>query len=204
MILPVPRPDSLDGSGGRAEAELVRVLRAIQDRGAIGRGPIEDAVDHARDFVRALPWPEPGAPMSLAVVDLGSGGGLPGLVVAHDRADLRVTLVERRAKRADLLSYGVRSLGLGDRTEVMCADVAALIRAQPSSFDLVTARAFAAPQVVFEVASALLRPGGWILLSEPPDDAPRWTGGQLDGFGLVDDGRHGRVRRLHRRPPDQA
>ena len=38
-----------------------------------------------------------------AVLDIGSGGGLPGLVIAHDRPDVHVTLIDRREKRTDLL-----------------------------------------------------------------------------------------------------
>ena len=70
------------------------------------------AVAHADRFVRALPAD------ATSVVDLGSGGGLPGLVVAHRRRDLRVTLIERRAKRVDLLRYGIRVLELSATTDV--------------------------------------------------------------------------------------
>lgn len=180
------------------DGELVRVLSAIQARGAIGRGPITDAIDHARDFVRALPWSMSVEPLGRLAVDLGSGGGLPGLVVAFDRPDVHLTLVERRAKRADLLMYGVRSLGLGERVDVVCDDVTRLMDERPGAFDLVTARSFAAPQRVFEVASVLLATGGWLIVSEPPDDGPRWTDDELRELDLVDDGRHGRVRRLRR------
>jgi len=120
-------------------------------------------------------------------------------VIAHDRPDVHLTLVERRAKRADLLSYGARSLEVRDRVDVVCGDVDSLMEAQSNTFDFVTARSFAAPRRVFEVASVLLAPGGWLVVSEPPDHAARWTDADTRAVGLIDDGRHGRVRRLRRR-----
>ena len=57
------------------------------------------AVAHADAFAAALP-------SSAAVVDLGSGGGLPGLVIAVRRPDLRLTLVERRAHAAPISFAG--------------------------------------------------------------------------------------------------
>ena len=200
MTIPPLTQASAGGPGGADDRELVRVLSAIQARGAIGSGSVIDAIDHAREFIRALPWgPSVEGPRRVGV-DLGSGGGLPGLVIAHDRPDIHLTLVERRAKRADLLSYGARSLEVLDRVDVVCGDVETLMELQPNTFDLVTARSFAAPRRVFEVASVLLSPGGWLVVSEPPVAEPRWTDADVHALGLTDEGRHGRVRRLHRNP----
>ena len=44
------------------------------------------------------------------MLDIGSGGGLPGLVIAHDRPDVHVTLIDRREKRTDLLQRQVTRL----------------------------------------------------------------------------------------------
>ena len=82
---------------------LRHVLTEIQRRGAIGRVSIDEAIAHADEYVAALPDDLHGGEL----VDLGSGGGLPGLVIVARRPDLRVTLVERRDKRADLLRFGV-------------------------------------------------------------------------------------------------
>jgi 16S rRNA (guanine527-N7)-methyltransferase len=46
------------------------------------------------------------------LVDVGSGGGLPGLPAALYRPDLRVVLVEPRAKRASFLRHAAHELGL--------------------------------------------------------------------------------------------
>jgi 16S rRNA (guanine527-N7)-methyltransferase len=46
------------------------------------------------------------------VIDIGSGAGLPGIVLASARPDLTLTLVEPREKRAAFLRHVVRALGL--------------------------------------------------------------------------------------------
>ncbi|MCU1360177.1 MAG: rsmG, partial [Ilumatobacteraceae bacterium] len=95
-----------------ADDDLIRVLSEIQRRGAIGRTSLPDAIEHSDKFVALVPTD------ARSLVDLGSGGGLPGLVVADRRRDLRVVLIERRAKRVDLLRFGVRALGLADSVTV--------------------------------------------------------------------------------------
>ncbi|MEO7371848.1 MAG: RsmG family class I SAM-dependent methyltransferase, partial [Ilumatobacteraceae bacterium] len=92
------------------DASLIAALAVIQARGAIGERSLAEAVAHADRFVDLIPE----GPHSL--VDLGSGGGLPALVVAWRRADLLVTMIERRASRADLLRRAVIAMGLVGRT----------------------------------------------------------------------------------------
>lgn len=193
------------------DAALTRVLSEIQRRGAIGRGPIDAAIAHARRFVAALPEPVPG--VDVIAVDLGSGGGLPGLVIAVDRPDVRLMLIERREKRADLLRYGVRALDLLDRVEVVAADVETVITSHSrqlgrgsvdpgsvvrGSVDVVTARSFAPPLAVLGVAGRLLRPGGTCIISDPPDGRDRWTSSDLAALSFDDDERHDGVHRFRR------
>lgn len=187
--------------------DLVHVLSEIQRRGAIGRTPIVDAVAHADRFVAALPPTMPDAP-TRRLVDLGSGGGLPGLVIAARRRDLAVTLIERRSKRADLLRYGVRALGLADSVTVVDGDTAGFTRAlrdapdpDDRAVDVVTARSYGPPLVVLADAAHLLRPGGVVLISEPPASATaRWTPAELDELGVIDDGALDGIRRFHVEP----
>jgi 16S rRNA (guanine527-N7)-methyltransferase len=193
------------------DAALTRVLSEIQRRGAIGRGPIDAAIAHARRFVAVLPEPVSG--VDVITVDLGSGGGLPGLVIAVDRPDVRLMLIERREKRADLLRYGVRALDLTDRVEVVAADVETVITSHShqldrgsvvrgsvvrGSVDVVTARSFAPPLAVLGVAGRLLRPGGTCIISDPPDGRDRWTSSDLAALSFDDDERHDGVHRFRR------
>jgi 16S rRNA (guanine527-N7)-methyltransferase len=168
---------------------LVAVLTAIQARGAIGATSIERAIEHAEHYVRRLP-----ADVA-RVADLGSGGGLPGLVIADRRPDLHVTLIERRNSRADMLRRAVLALQMGERVTVLADDVEVLIRTSPAAFDVVTARSFAAPSIAARCAAALLRSGGLLIVSEPPiDDPDRWPPSLLAALGLVDQGRDQVVR----------
>jgi 16S rRNA (guanine527-N7)-methyltransferase len=79
-------------------------------------------------------------PQGVGVADLGSGAGLPGLVLALARPDLRVTLIEPMARRVAFLTEAVESLRLDGVTVVRG-------RAEewsgPERFDVVTARALA-------------------------------------------------------------
>ncbi|GAA1584400.1 16S rRNA (guanine(527)-N(7))-methyltransferase RsmG [Actinoplanes couchii] len=79
-------------------------------------------------------------PQGASVIDVGSGAGLPGLVLAITRPDLTVTLVEPLARRTVFLDEAVASLGLGNVT---------VVRGRAEEVDLpfadvVTARAVAA------------------------------------------------------------
>ncbi|MGB8860894.1 MAG: RsmG family class I SAM-dependent methyltransferase [Ilumatobacteraceae bacterium] len=177
------------------DTALLAALRAIQARGAIGEASLHQAIVHAEQFVAVLP------PQVRTLVDLGSGGGLPGLVIAMRCHSLQVTLVERRHSRADLLSRAVRALELGERVNVVADDVSVLARRLPHSFDAVTARSFAAPSITAHWAGVLLRVGGTLIVSEPPhDDAERWPASVLTTAGLADQGRELGVRRFIRLP----
>lgn len=72
-------------------------------------------------------------------LDLGTGAGFPGLVVAvlHDGP---VTLVEERRLRVDFLHRAVQILGIGGRTEILGMKVE---RVEARPFDVISARAFA-------------------------------------------------------------
>ncbi len=173
---------------------LHRVLSEIQRRGGIGRVVIDDAIAHAELFVTALPDEMNGG----RLVDLGSGGGLPGLVIAASRPDLVVTLVERRDKRADLLRFGVRGLDAMARVRVVSGDVHTVVRREAGEFDVVTARSFGPVSEVLQLAEMLLRPGGCLIVSEPPPGSDRLPDGAVSVM-MVDDGRvDGRAGAVHR------
>lgn len=177
-----------------SEPPLVEVLRTIQARGAIGSSPIEEAIVHAGRFASRVP------PEARRVADLGSGGGLPGLVVASKCPWVEVLLVERRMTRADLLRRAVVALGLSDRVHVHAGDVREVALAAPHSFDVVTSRSFGPPAVTARWAAELLISGGVLLVSEPPTEATdRWSAALLERCGLVDHGRDQGIRRLARR-----
>ncbi len=177
--------------------ELVReTLRLAQRLGFFGPGDLEPALSHADHFVQAIPV---GAQL---VTDLGSGGGLPGLVIAAARAELSVRLVERRQTRADFLERAVGRLQMADRVSVLTVDVTALLfdSDHASRSDVVTARGFAHPAVLAPLAASLVRPGGLIVVSDPPGGAGhrRWLDLPLADWSLKFAGTDGVVSVLRR------
>ncbi|HBU75768.1 MAG: hypothetical protein CL447_02150 [Acidimicrobiaceae bacterium] len=151
---------------------LLSVLQLAKDAGVIGRTDLVEEISRARVFVAGLST----YPSDIAVLDIGSGGGLPGLVIAHDRPDVHVTLIDRREKRTDLLqrqATRLRQHQPGHPIDVMCGDVRALQGKR--TFDVITSRSFGPPEVVVETALPLLTPAGRLLVSEPPhSDGNRW------------------------------
>ena len=106
------------------------------------------------------------------MIDLGSGGGLPGLVIAVDRPDLRLTLLDARQKRTDQLRRLVGRLGLASRVEVVCDRVERFGARVTEPYDVLVARKFGPPTEVVAAARLLVRPAGLIVVSDAPDD--RW------------------------------
>ncbi len=171
---------------------LIAALATIQQRGAIGERSLPAAVEHADRFVRLVPED------CRTLIDLGSGGGLPALVIAWRRRDVAVTMVERRAARSDLLRRAVSALQLTDHVTVLTSDVDDVSAVQPRQFDVVTARSFADPATVVQAADRLLGPEGTLLVSEAPTDRTTvWTAA-LFGRELRDLGVDQGIRRVTR------
>ena len=173
--------------------DLLAVFATNRAHGSVGEQSLLDAVAHADQFVAALP------DLAHSLADLGSGGGLPALVIAFRRPDLRITMIERRTNRADQLLRSIRALGLSSRVVVVGEDVRLVASRLPHSFDVVTARSFATPAITARWASELLRPSGLLVVSEPPTkSADRWPADLLASVALDDLGVSEGVRRLQR------
>jgi 16S rRNA (guanine527-N7)-methyltransferase len=146
----------IDLDGNQAEAlllfELLLLDRAIP-LGMVARGDRTTVRKrHILDSLRAVLALEPS---DIDALDLGSGAGLPGIVVAIARPSLRVGLVEARRRRAAFLELAVERLGL--------PNVAVLARPAgrlEGVVDVCFARALAALSEAWELARHLLRPGG--------------------------------------------
>jgi len=175
------------------DTPLLTALAVIQARGAIGEGSLTDSVAHADRFVALIPAE------AHRLVDLGSGGGLPALVIAFRRPDLTITMVERRSRRADLLRRAVGALQLGERVEVVATDAEEVCSSRPRGFDVVTARSFAEPEVTARYVDRLLDDHGVGLVSEPPEDRTGvWGRALAAGVDLVDGGLEQGIRLLRR------
>jgi 16S rRNA (guanine527-N7)-methyltransferase len=163
-----------------AARTLEGVLEEGQRRGLVGPAPVEDHVRHAQQFAAALgDLPSP-------ALDLGSGGGLPGLVLAAGSSS-RWVLLDARRRSGTFLRWAVDELGLADRVEVLVARAEEVGRddAHRGAYALVTARGFGPPAVVAECAAPLLQVGGLLAVSEPPDAPDRWPAAALAPLGLA-------------------
>ena len=96
-------------------------------------------------------------PEGISVADIGSGAGLPGIVIALARPDLRITLIEPLQRRCDFLNEVAHDLGI----EVSV--IRGRAESVKGSFEVVTARAVAALPKLLNVSWHLLAPGGLFL-----------------------------------------
>jgi len=150
----------------RAQAYAELLVTGGVERGLIG--PAEAARIWDRHLINSglvaelLPAPRRGSHATDGgqVADLGSGAGLPGLVLAILRPDLRFTLVEPMARRTAFLTECVEALELSN-VEICrgrAEELAGQIRA-----DVVTSRAVAPLGRLAELSAGLSRPGGLVL-----------------------------------------
>lgn len=161
---------------------LVDVLLEAQRVGTLGSAPLSDVIERARLFLAPL------KDVSGTVVDLGSGAGVPGLVIAVDRPDLRLILVERRQARADALTRAVHALRLADRVRVVADDAtrAGLDPVLANSCDAVVSRGFGPPVTLLSTARRFLRVGGILIVTEPPTRVEgRWPAETLFSLGYT-------------------
>jgi 16S rRNA (guanine527-N7)-methyltransferase len=121
-------------------------------------------------------------------MDLGAGGGVPGLVLAALWPDTVFVYLDANRRRASFLESAVELLGWVGRVSVRCerAEIAGRKEGLRAGFDLVVARGFGPPPATAECAAPFLRLGGLLLVSEPPPDGlpaeERWP---AEGCRLV-------------------
>jgi 16S rRNA (guanine527-N7)-methyltransferase len=131
------------------------------------REPERMVTHHALDSLAVVPHLP--ARAGLAVLDVGSGGGLPGIPIAIARPDARVVLLDASTKKAAFLAQAAIELPLSN-AEAVGARVEDY---SPSrKFDVVISRAFADLATFVKLARPHLAPGGTILAMKGvrPDD----------------------------------
>ena len=130
---------------------------------------------HVVDSLSLLPW------WHGSLADVGSGAGLPGVVLAIARPASPVTLVERSERKARFLQHVIIELTLRN-VELVEADVRAPLPGSLAGrgFDTVTARAVAPPAATWRLLRGLLAPTGVALLQSGEPLAPSlFDGGEI-------------------------
>ncbi|MGI8662200.1 MAG: 16S rRNA (guanine(527)-N(7))-methyltransferase RsmG [Acidimicrobiales bacterium] len=158
------------------------MLERARGLGLLGPGPVDAHLTNAAGFAAAC------VPAPSRALDLGSGGGVPGLILALLWPMSTWVLLDAARKPCDFLQGALEELGLTARVRVWeeRAESAGRHGYLRATFDLVTARSFAPPAPTAECAAPFLRLGGVLLVSEPPAAASRWAG--VGALGLTDRG----------------
>jgi len=131
---------------------------------------------HLLDSLAVLPYVH-----GESLLDVGSGGGMPGIPLAIARPDLRVVLLDSNSKKSAFLRQAAIELELAN-IAVHCGRVEAYRPAD--AFAAITARAFADLAALVSLSRHLLQAGGhWLAMKGvcPPAEAPR-----LPARGVVD------------------
>src|ERR1700742_5063316 len=94
----------LDAGRIMIEPALLRVLERSQQMGFLGPGDVAFHVEHAMAFAEVL------GPDAERVLDLGTGGGIPGLVLLARQPGLTMTLLDANTRRCDFVRSALDDL----------------------------------------------------------------------------------------------
>lgn len=152
-LYPVPR-ETLQ----RLELFEARLIEENRRQNLIARST--EAEFWTRHLLDSAQLTEHIPPTAKTCLDVGSGAGLPGIVLAT-MTNAAYTLVEPRRLRADFLQRVAIELGLIDRVEILCAKIEKIARLQ---LDVITARAFASLSNTLKATQHLTQPRTvWLL-----------------------------------------
>ncbi len=131
-------------------------------------------IKHLIDCLSLLPF----LSQQKTLLDVGTGAGFPGLVIAIMNREKKITLIEKSAKKCAFLTEVKNQLKLA-QVNVVCGDVAVW---RAGFFDEITARAFSTPEKLIRVSAHLLSPNGeyLLMLGKKPENLARslpdaWT-----------------------------
>lgn len=142
------------------------------------RNPREMVNMHLLDALVALPYLPSGA-----VLDVGSGAGLPGIPLAITRPDQHFTLLDSNGKKIRFIKQAVITLQLAN-VDVVQSRVEDYQPAEP--FDLIVSRAFSSLEQLVRLTRHLLKPhGAWLAWKGELDDDETQAVSELVQIGEV-------------------
>lgn len=136
------------------------------------REPAQMLTQHLVDCLAVLPplRRHLGEHRAARILDVGSGGGLPGIVIAATCPSYDVTCVDTVGKKAAFIRQAAGELGLPN----LHGEHARVEQLKAAPFDLVTSRAFASLADFVRLTRQHLKPGGvWMAMKGKPPDAER-------------------------------
>jgi len=155
-----------------AFVEFLKLESASQN--LIAASTIEDIWSrHIVDSAQLLTFMDKTRP-DIKWLDLGSGAGFPGLIIAL-LTDFEVTLVESRARRIEYLERAIDMLDIGGRVSVMGMP---LERMKTAPFSVISARAFAPLPKLFELAARFSTNNTLWLLPKGRNAVTEWGGAE--------------------------
>ena len=146
---------------GKMAAHCIELIRWNQKVNLTAiTDPMDVAVKHVLDSLAAYSLLPDGA----SVLDLGSGGGFPGLVLKIANPGLSVVMVDASRKKVSFLKHVIRSIKLKDiEAYHIRADDLAKNSAFVNAFDIIVSRALSAMDTLVETALPLLAKKGMII-----------------------------------------
>ena len=175
--------DPIDLRGQPQLARYVELLLGEGDR--LGLTAFREADPIWTDLIADSATGAALLPRDGRVVDLGSGGGCPGVVLQVLRPDTRVDLLESNGRKAGFLRQVVTSLGLSGQVLQERSEALARSPEFRGRYDMVVAKAVAALPTLIELALPLLRVGGILLAYKGPSATQeiRDAGPALEALG---------------------
>jgi len=132
--------------------------------------PEEIRQKHFADSLALLDDAPCPVPQGASLLDVGSGGGFPGVPLKIARPDIKLTLLEATGKKADFLRMLTRELGIAAVILKARAEQAAHDPTYRERFDVVTARAVAALPLLCELCLPFVRVGGVFVAYKGPSE----------------------------------
>ncbi|OAB58435.1 hypothetical protein AY600_08945 [Phormidium willei BDU 130791] len=165
---------------GNRQVNLTRILEPLD----FWEKHLWDSLRGVAPFLRG----EFSLPPQPRVVDIGSGGGFPGIPLAIARPDWSFTLVDSTQKKVRFLQAAIAHLGLSQTQAIAGrAETLGALRPYRGSYDLGLLRAVASPSVCLRYVRPWLKPGGWVVLyrGQWRDEEQQDLQPGLSGFELV-------------------
>lgn len=120
-------------------------------------------IKHIADALTLWPFLPPLDQHTYTLADVGTGGGIPGVILAIVRPDLNITLIDSTRKKLSAVEQICHSLGLKN-----IQTLHARIETVDQTFDMITARAVADMQTLLGWCDHLLKPSGRLLAMKGP------------------------------------